>query len=504
LNQTRNFLAIDLGASNGRAVIGRFDGTRLALEEIHRFPNGPVQLPLLGGNETRGQQVSLHWDALTLFGEVKQGLAKAVKCCGSDLASAGLDTWGVDFALLDRKGELIGNPYHYRDSRTDGMANEAFRRVPREEIFANTGIQFMEINTLFQLFAMVYQRSPLLDIADQLLMMPDLLNYFLTGQRVSEYTNTSTSQCMNMRTGEWATNLLSRLGIPTHIFPAVVQPGTVLESLLPQVAEETGARGVALVAPGTHDTASAVVAVPAESDDYAYLSSGTWSLIGVLSPQAVINQKTLAFNFTNEGGVAHTIRLLKNITGLWIIQECRRVWQHEEQKQLSWNDITAMASNAPALTAVLDVDAKDFQVPGDMPARIRDYCARTGQPVPTDRGTVARIVFESLALRYRYVQEMMDDLVGRRIGTLHIVGGGSQNRMVNQFAADCIGRPVVAGPVEATAIGNILMQMLAMGAIGSLEEGRQVVRNSFATERFDAGDQGPWDEAYAKFKRLIA
>jgi rhamnulokinase len=282
-----------------------------------------------------------------------------------------------------------------------------------------------------------------------------------------------------------------------------VQPGTVLGSLLPHVAEETGARGLAIVAPGTHDTGSAVAAVPAESDDYAYLSSGTWSLIGVESRQAVINAKTLAFNFTNEGGVCNTIRLLKNITGLWLIQECRRVW-NQQGAQLSWNDITAMAAAAPAFTAVLDVDAKDFLAPGDMPGRIRDYCARTGQPIPDDRGAIARVVFESLALRYRYVLEMADALMERRIGTLHIVGGGSQNRMVNQFSADCTGRPVVAGPIEATAIGNILMQMLAMGAIGSLEEGRQVVRNSFGTERFEPGEQGAWDEAYERFKQLIA
>jgi rhamnulokinase len=383
------------------------------------------------------------------------------------------------------------------------MVEEACQRVPREEIFANTGIQFMQLNSLIQLFAMVKQRSPLLDIADRLLMMPDLLNYLLSGQRVSEYTDASTSQCMDMRTGEWATGLLNRLGIPTAIFPPVIQPGTVLGPLLPHVAEEIGAQGIQLVAPGTHDTGSAVAAVPAESDDYAYLSSGTWSLIGVESRQAVINEKTLAFNFTNEGGVCNTIRLLKNITGLWLIQECRRVWQ-QEGTQLSWSDITALAADAPPFTAVLDVDAKDFLAPGDMPARIRDYCARTGQPVPGDRGTIARVVFESLALRYRYVQEMLDDLVGRRIGTLHIVGGGSQNRMVNQFAADCTGRPVVAGPVEATAIGNLLMQMLAMGAIGSLEEGRQVVRNSFATEHFEPGEQEPWDEAYERFKRLIS
>jgi rhamnulokinase len=496
VSHTVNFVALDLGASNGRAVIGRFDGSRLALEDIHRFPNGPVQLPGADGS-------SLHWNVLALFSEVKEGLAKAVQCCGSALASAGLDTWGVDFALLDRQGGLIGNPYHYRDSRTDGMVEEACRRVPREEIFADTGIQFMQLNTLIQLFAMVEQRSPLLDVADRLLMMPDLLNYFLTGQRVSEYTDASTSQCMDMRTGEWATRLMGRLRIPRHIFPPVVQPGTVLGSLLPHVAEETGARGLAIVAPGTHDTGSAVAAVPAESDDYAYLSSGTWSLIGVESRQAVINAKTLAFNFTNEGGVCNTIRLLKNITGLWLIQECRRVW-NQQGAQLSWNDITAMAAAAPAFTAVLDVDAKDFLAPGDMPGRIRDYCARTGQPIPDDRGAIARVVFESLALRYRYVLEMADALMERRIGTLHIVGGGSQNRMVNQFSADCTGRPVVAGPIEATAIGNILMQMLAMGAIGSLEEGRQVVRNSFGTERFEPGEQGAWDEAYERFKQLIA
>jgi len=307
---------------------------------------------------------------------------------------------------------------------------------------------------------------------------------------------------MDMRTGQWATDLLGKLGIPTHIFPPVIQPGTVLGPLLPHVAEEIGAKDIAIVAPGTHDTGSAVAAVPAESDDYAYLSSGTWSLIGVEIPQPVINAKTLAFNFTNEGGVCHTIRLLKNITGLWMIQECRRMWQQEGTK-LSWNDTTAMAAEAPAFTAILDVDAKDFLAPGDIPGRIRAYCARTGQLVPQDRGTIARIVFESLALRYRHVQEMMDDLVGRRVGTLHIVGGGSQNRMVNQFTADCIGRPVVAGPIEATAIGNLLMQMLAVGAIGSLEEGRQIVRNSFGTERFEPGDQGPWDEAYERFKGLI-
>ena len=503
---TQNFLAADLGASSGRAVVARFDGERMSLDEVHRFANGPIALPSAAGT-------SLYWDALRLFGEVKQGLANAVRCCDAGLVSLGIDTWGVDFGLLDRRGELLGNPYHYRDSRTDRMIDEACRRVPREEIFEATGIQFMQLNSLFQLLAMVDQGSPALPLAETLLMMPDLLNYWLTGRMASEYTIASTSQCMNMRTGDWATRLLERLGIPTRFLPSVIPPGTLLGSLLPAVASETGARSVAVVAPGTHDTASAVAAVPAEprtasgpageGSDYAYLSSGTWSLMGVEIAQPVIDARTLAFNFTNEGGVCGTIRLLKNITGLWLIQECRRTW-NQEGANLSWDDITGLAAAAPAFTAVLDVDARDFLPPGDMPARIQAYCRRTGQAAPEDKGTIARVVLESLALKYRLVLDMLDDLVGRRIGVLHIVGGGTQNRLLSQFAADAIGRPVVGGPVEATAAGNVLMQMLAVGAIGSLEEGRQVIRQSFATETFEPRPSARWDEAFARLRGLMS
>jgi rhamnulokinase len=334
------------------------------------------------------------------------------------------------------------------------------------------------------------------------LLMPDLLNYWLTGQKVSEYTIASTSQCMDMRSGQWATDLLGRLDIPTHIFPPVIQAGSVLGPLLPPVAEETGARDVTVVAPGCHDTASAVAAVPAEGQDYAYVSSGTWSLMGVEIARAVINDKTLAFNFTNEGGVGNTIRLLKNIAGLWLIQECRRTW-NQEGANFSWDEITALAKGAAPFAAIVDVDTRDFLAPGDMSARIRDYCARTGQPVPQDRGTIARVVLESLALKYRLVLEMLDDLVGHRIGTLHIVGGGTKNRLLSQFAADAIGRPVVAGPVEATAIGSILMQMLAVGTIRSLGEGREIVRRSFGTETFEPRQTSPWDEASARFRALV-
>jgi rhamnulokinase len=490
LADTRNFLALDLGAESGRAMIGRFDGDRLALEEVHRFANGPVRL-----------LDSLHWDALRLFGELKQGLARAVHERGLRLASLGLDTWGVDFALLDRRGELLGNPYHYRDARTQGMLEKAFRRVPREEIFQETGIQFMQINTLYQLLAMALADSPLLAAADTLLMMPDLLNYWLTGQQVSERTIASTSQCLNPETGGWAAALVERLGVPARIFPPIVEPGSVLGSLWPAVAEETGAGALAVVAPGCHDTACAVAAVPAETARYAYLSSGTWSLMGAEVQHPVITAKSREYNFTNEGGVCGTIRLLKNITGLWLIQECRRAWQ-AEGRDLSYQDITRLAEAAPPFSAFLDTDAGDFLAPGDMPRRIADYCARGGQAAPRDAGAIARVVLESLALKYRWTLEKLEELLGYRADALHIVGGGSQNELLNRFTADAIGRPLVAGPVEATAIGNVMMQMLAVGEIGSLEEGRDVVRRSFEARAYAPRDTGAWDAAYEKYLKV--
>ena len=444
---------------------------------------------------------SLHWDTLRLFAEIQEGLKKAVACCGSELISLGIDTWGVDYGLLDRNDRLVGLPYHYRDSRNDTMMAEAFRRVPREEIFAATGIQFMQLNTLFQLLAQQVEDPEVLARTRTLLMMPDLLNFWLTGQKVSERTIASTSQALDPHRPAWATGLLERLGIPTHYLPTIIEAGTVLGGLLPAVIDETGAKQVRVVAPGSHDTASAVAAVPAESADYAYLSSGTWSLMGVETKQPVINADALAFNVTNEGGVCDTIRLLKNIAGLWIIQECRRTWAAEGQA-LSWDDIVRHAAAAQPFVAQIDVDAHDFLAPGDMPPRIREYCRRTGQAVPEGVGPIARVVYESLALKYRRVLEMMEALVGKRIGVLHIVGGGAQNRLLNQLTADAIGRPVVAGPFEATAVGNLLMQLLATGAVGSLAEGRALVRRSFDTETYSPEDAAAWDEAYARFRSL--
>jgi rhamnulokinase len=487
----RGFLAFDLGAESGRAILGQLDGQRLRLSEVHRFPNGPVSL-----------SDGLHWDVLRLWGEIKNGLAAAIQELGADLAGIGLDTWGVDFGLLDRDGALVANPYHYRDNRTDGMLEEAFGRVPRAEIFEHTGIQFMAINSLYQLLSLVIGRSPSLDIAETFLMMPDLFNYWLTGRPVCEFSIATTSQCFDPRQGDWARPLLEKLGIPAHIFPQIVPPGTVLGNLSPSVAAEVGAGDLPVIAPGCHDTALAVAAVPAEGSDFVYISSGTWSLMGAELSGPVINEKSLAFDFTNEGGVCDTFRLLKNITGLWLVQECRRTWARQGER-FSYDALTQMAAQAAPLQSLVDPDYGEFLRPGDMPARIRAFCRRTGQPVPGSRGAVLRCALESLALKYRWVLERLETTLGRRLDPIHIIGGGTQNLLLNQLTADATGRRVVTGPIEATAAGNVMMQAMALGYIGSLEDGRQIVRNSFEMATYEPAGGSEWDEAYDRFATLI-
>ncbi len=486
-----SFLALDLGAESGRAMLGQFDGERLRLAEVHRFPNGPVRLPS-----------GLHWDALRLWTEIKSGLSLAIREHGANLVGIGLDTWGVDFGLLDRHGVLISDPYHYRDSRTDGMVQEAFRRVPREEIFERTGIQFMAINSLYQLLSMAISDSPALDIADTFLTMPDLFNYWLTGRKACEFSIATTTQCYDPRAGDWATPLIEEMGIPSHIFPEIVPPGAVLGEMSPSVAEEVGGSGLSVIAPGCHDTALAVAAVPAEEGDFVYISSGTWSLVGAEISEPIINEHSLAFDVTNEGGVGGTFRFLKNTTGLWIVQECRRTWARQGE-DFSYDDLTQMAAQAPPLQSVFDPDYHEFRKPGDMPARIRAFCQRTGQPVPQSKGAVVRCVLESLALKYRWVIEGLEAILGRHLEPVHIVGGGTQNRLLNQFAANATGRPVVTGPVEATAAGNVLMQALALGHIGSVGEIRQVVRNSCDVVAYEPTGRAEWDDAYDRLLRVI-
>jgi rhamnulokinase len=487
---TVDLLAFDLGAESGRAILGRYDGERLRLTEVHRFANGPVRAA-----------DGLHWDVQQLFEGVKRGLALCRQQHGPP-ASIGIDTWGVDFALLDQEGGLLSDPFHYRDGRTNGVMEEAFRRVPREEIFESTGIQFMQFNTLYQLFSMVLAGSPLLKQARTFLTIPDLFNYWLSGRALCEFTNATTTQFYDPRAGAWATSLLERLSIPTHLLPEVVPPGTVLGDLLPSVYEEAGLEAVPVVAPACHDTGSAVAAVPATQADYAYISSGTWSLVGVEVQEPVITAKSLANNFTNEGGVGGTFRLLKNVQGLWLLQECRRIWA-ERGLDLSYDELVRMGEAAPPFAILIDPDDPSFLSPLDMPAAIEAFCARTDQPTPRDKGAIVRCALESLALKYRWVLERIEEMLKRPIGVIHVVGGGCRNRALCQFTADAAGRPVLAGPVEATAVGNVIVQAMALGRLSSLEEGRALVRRSFEVTLYEPAERVPWDGAYDRFRGIL-
>ena len=490
MNEPAHFLAFDLGAESGRALVGSIVDAKLTLNVIHRFPNGPVRI-----ND------SLYWDVLRLFSEMKEGLRQCAANLPGELQGIGVDTWGVDFALLGRGDLLLGNPYHYRDKRTDGMMEKAFSIVSREEIFKCTGIQFMQLNTLYQLLSMVQSGSGYLDSANQLLMMAGLLNFWLSGRKAAEFTLASTSQVYDPKRKGWANDLLEQFGIPCGIFPDIVAPGTVLGELLPSVQEEVGLGPVPVIAPACHDTGCAVAAVPGEGKGWAYLSSGTWSLMGVEVNEPIMNDKALEYNFTNEGGVENTFRLLKNIAGLWLVQECKRTWEREGDRY-SYDQLTEMASKAGPAESLVNPDDGRFLKPTDMPEAIRDYCRDTSQTVLSEPGSVVRCALESLALKYRMTLEGIEDLTGERIERLHIVGGGTQNTLLNQFTADALRIPVIAGPIEATAIGNVLVQAIARGYLKDLNEARALVRRSFPTQEYQPREKDRWESAYEKFKAL--
>jgi rhamnulokinase len=485
-----HFLAFDLGAESGRAIVGTLQHGRLTLEEKHRFPthNGRI-----AGH--------LHWNLLSIWEELKMGLRKSAHG-GRSLSGIGIDTWGVDFGLLDKSGDLLGNPYMYRDSRTNGILDRTFARVPKEEIFNATGIQFMQLNSLFQLLSMRESLSPILDIADTLLFIPDLLNYLFTGQRKAEFSIASTSQMYDMRRRQWATDLLQRLHLPTHILPEVLPTGTLLGPILKDVADECGVSQIPLIAPGCHDTASAVAAVPAEGDNWCYISSGTWSLMGVEIPSPIVNDKSLKYNYTNEGGIGGSIRFLKNIMGLWLVQECRRQWLKEGHEH-TYAQLARLANDAKPFTAIINPDHQPFLAPGEMPQKIEQFCKNTRQTVPSTPGEFIRTCLESLALTYRRTLEGLQDILGRQIDVIHIVGGGSQNELLNQMTADACGRTVIAGPAEATAAGNLLVQAMALGDIASLSQLRSIVRDSFEVKRYEPRDGPAWQSAYARFRELV-
>jgi rhamnulokinase len=470
-------LAIDIGAESGRAVVGGFDGERLTVDEAHRFPNVAVRL---GG--------TLYWDVLRILTDVQDSVRRA-----GEVAALGVDTWGVDFGLLDARGRLIGNPIHYRDGRTAGTLERLTQRVSRAEVYEATGIQFLEINTLNQLFAMVEAEDPQLQSAQRLLLMPDLINHFLCGSAVSEYTNATTTQCFDPRRGGWALELVERLGIPARIFPEVVPPGTVLGTL----AE----RGTRVVAPATHDTGCAVAAMPLALDGAtAFLSSGTWSLVGLEVHQPVINEQALAANVTNEGGVAGTTRLLKNVMGLWLVQEARRALGQPGAEPPSYEALSTLAEHAPSGTAFIDPDDARFLRPGDVRAAVASYCRETGQPAPHDPGTLMRVLLESLALKYASVLSELQQLTGRAVSSMYVVGGGARNELLCRLTADATGLPVLAGAAESTAIGNLIVQALALGELASLAEARELVALSFPARAYEPS--GDWSAARERFARL--
>jgi len=473
----KNVIAVDLGAESGRVLRVGFNGEMFHFDELHRFPNTPVQT-----------LNTLHWDVLRLWQDIKTGISAA----GSDAAGIGVDTWGVDFALLDRAGNLLSNPVHYRDKRTENTSEWIFDRVPRRTVFERTGIQFMVINTINQIASMIRDHYPVLEHAETLLPIPDLFNYWLTGEKTREFTHVSTSQCYNPRTGDWDFETLEALGAPTEIFGEIVQPGTHIGAF----------NGIPVIAPACHDTGSAVIAVPTTTENYAYLSSGTWSLIGLEVTEPVINDASYQANVTNEGGAYGTFRLLKNVMGLWIAQQCRATWR-QEGTEYSYDQLTAEATAAEAFRSLIDPDSDLFLAPGDMPSRIRTYCAQTSQPVPETTGQVMRAVYESLALKYRHSLDRLIILAKREVNHLHIIGGGTQNKLLNQFTANATGRTVITGPIEATALGNAIVQFITLRELDNVAQAREILSRTVGTETYQPQDSSQWQAAYERFSNLV-
>ena len=483
----KKVLAFDFGASGGRAMCGTFDGERISIEELHRFSNDPV---FLNG--------TMYWDVLRLFFEIKQGLIKSKKCGKID--TLGIDTWGVDFGLLDKDGRLLENPVHYRDARTAGMIEESFKKIDREKFYRITGNQFMELNTAFQLLSLLENRKSLLDRTDRMILMPDLFDYFLTGEKHAEYSIASTTQLLDAEKGQWSDEVIDALGLPRKIFPEIIPTGTRVGPLSAEVCEEIGLDPIDVVAVAGHDTQSALVAVPAEEEDFIFLSCGTWSLLGTELSAPIINEKSQYYNITNEGGYGRKISFLKNIMGLWCMQESRRQWIREGT-EYGFGELENMAKEAPPLACFIDTDAPEFTPAGNIPERIRGFCRKTKQAVPETIGQVARCIDESLAMKYRQAIEEIRCCTGKEYQTIYMVGGGTQSQLLCQFTANACGCRVSAGPVEATVLGNVALQLMASGEISSLSEAREIIRKSQKIRIYEPQDTEAWDEAYVRFQK---
>ncbi len=482
-------LAIDLGASSGRGIVGTFDGEKLTLRENHRFSNDPV---IVNGR--------MHWDILRIFHEIKQSIAKTV-LDGDAIRSIGIDTWGVDYALLDANGKMLSNPYHYRDARTEGIVSYVGRFFAPSELYSKTGIQCMNFNTIFQLAADMRDDPKMVENASRMLNIPDLLNYFLTGNMANEYTILSTGAFLDAQARDYAKDIIAKAGIPQRLFGDIAVPGTSMGKLLGQVQSEVGKTDAEVLTVASHDTASAVIAVPTQEKEFLFISSGTWSLMGTELDAPKINSETERYNFTNEGGVNNTIRFLKNIMGLWLIQESRRQWKREG-KEYSFAELEALAKEARPFQCFIDPDDASFVAPGDLPTRVRQFCYKTGQYVPETVGEIMRCIYESLAMKYRYTAETIGKLTGIRPRVIHVVGGGTKDGFLSQMTADACGLPVCAGPEEATAIGNLLVQLMAAGEAKDLFDARAIVAASFAPKHYTPKDTDEWDEAYQTFCAL--
>ena len=483
----KRVLAFDFGASSGRAILGIFDGEKITLQEVHRFSNDPVML-----NDT------FYWDVLRLFHEIKQGILKAKQAGGFD----SVDTWGVDFGLLDKNGRLLENPVHYRDKRNNGMIEKSGEFISKDRLYDLTGIQFMEFNTAFQLLSLRLNRPELLERAETMLFMPDLLSYFLTGSKVSEYSIATTSQLVDIRSRTWSKEIISAFGLPEKIFENIVKTGTVVGKLSPALCEELGVEPVDVIAAAGHDTQSAVTAVPSEKKDFAFISCGTWSLFGTELDTPIVNESSKAFNVTNEGGWDYSTAFLKNICGLWLIQESRRQWMREG-REYSYAELERLALASKPLCCFIDPDAPDFVAPGDLPSRIKSFCERTGQYVPSDVGEIVRCIYESLALKYKFVFKGLENCTGKKYGHINVVGGGTKDGLLCQLTADACGVPVFAGPIEATVLGNVAVQLMAAGEIANVYEARRIIAKGESLKKFAPADTAAWDEAYKKYVNYI-
>jgi len=486
---TKRVLAFDFGASSGRAIIGCFDGDKITLEEVHRFSNDPVSV---GG--------TVYWDVLRLFYEIKQGIIKAKIAGGFD--SIGIDTWGVDFGLIDSEGKLMENPVHYRDARTVGLVDEAFKTMPKEKLYGITGIQFMELNTLFQLISLKKYRPWMLERADKMLFMPDLFGYMLTGKMCAEYSIASTSQLIDLDKRTWSKEILDAFGIKESVFAPLVQPGTVLGELSKEVCEECGVDPVPVISVCGHDTQSAITSVPCEDGDFAFLSSGTWSLFGTELDKPIVNETSMNINITNEGGFDGSTGFLKNIIGLWLIQESRRQWKREG-KEYSYADLEKLALAAEPFKCFIDPDAPEFVPHGNIPERVREFCRKTGQYVPETVGEIMRCIYESLAMKYRLTFEKLRECTERDYPVIHVIGGGTKDGLLCQMTANSCDRTVKAGPIEATVMGNVAVQLMSGGSVKNIGQARKIVADSSELKTFEPKDTDKWAGAYEDFLKII-